>query len=60
MQYCALDVKATHEVFTEQLPLFMERSANPNPQLLYSHLYFLCTNVHNTALYNCVVSAVFL
>lgn len=50
MQYCALDVKATHEVFTEQLPLFMERSANPNPKLFYSHL--LCTN--------CVVSAVFL
>lgn len=30
MQYCAMDVKATHEVFTEQLPLFMERSVAPN------------------------------
>uniref|UniRef100_A0A669DLD1 DNA polymerase subunit gamma-1 n=1 Tax=Oreochromis niloticus TaxID=8128 RepID=A0A669DLD1_ORENI len=29
MQYCALDVKATHEVFTEQLPLFMERCPHP-------------------------------
>ncbi|XP_053741086.1 DNA polymerase subunit gamma-1 [Synchiropus splendidus] len=29
MQYCALDVLATHEVFTEQLPLFMERCPHP-------------------------------
>ncbi|XP_034032708.1 DNA polymerase subunit gamma-1 [Thalassophryne amazonica] len=29
MQYCALDVQATHEVFTEQLPLFMERCPHP-------------------------------
>ncbi|KAG7267582.1 hypothetical protein CRUP_006002, partial [Coryphaenoides rupestris] len=29
MQYCALDVRATHEVFTEQLPLFMERCPHP-------------------------------
>ncbi|XP_036398032.1 DNA polymerase subunit gamma-1 [Megalops cyprinoides] len=29
MRYCALDVKATHEVFTEQLPLFMERCPHP-------------------------------
>lgn len=26
MQYCAMDVEATHQVFTEQLPLFIERS----------------------------------
>ncbi|MEE6528439.1 hypothetical protein FKM82_030742, partial [Ascaphus truei] len=25
MKYCALDVQATHEVFLEQFPLFMER-----------------------------------
>lgn len=29
MQYCAMDVKATHQVFTEQLPLFMERCPHP-------------------------------
>lgn len=29
MQYCALDVHATHNVFTEQLPLFMERCPHP-------------------------------
>ncbi|XP_033823740.1 DNA polymerase subunit gamma-1 isoform X2 [Periophthalmus magnuspinnatus] len=29
MQYCALDVKATQQVFTEQLPLFMERCPHP-------------------------------
>ncbi|XP_068169583.1 DNA polymerase subunit gamma-1 [Antennarius striatus] len=29
MQYCATDVLATHEVFTEQLPLFMERCPHP-------------------------------
>ncbi|XP_068595973.1 DNA polymerase subunit gamma-1 [Brachionichthys hirsutus] len=29
MQYCAMDVLATHEVFTEQLPLFMERCPHP-------------------------------
>ncbi|XP_051546033.1 DNA polymerase subunit gamma-1 [Myxocyprinus asiaticus] len=29
MQYCALDVLATHEVFTQQLPLFMERCPHP-------------------------------
>ncbi|XP_061577510.1 DNA polymerase subunit gamma-1 isoform X1 [Cololabis saira] len=29
MQYCALDVQATHQVFTEQLPLFMERCPHP-------------------------------
>lgn len=28
MKYCAMDVQATHEVFTEQLPLFMERSSS--------------------------------
>lgn len=25
MLYCAHDVRATHEVFQQQLPLFMER-----------------------------------
>ncbi|KAG7473954.1 hypothetical protein MATL_G00101240 [Megalops atlanticus] len=29
MRYCALDIKATHKVFTEQLPLFMERYPHP-------------------------------
>lgn len=29
MQYCALDVLATHEVFTQQLPFFMERCPHP-------------------------------
>ncbi|KAA0724592.1 DNA polymerase subunit gamma-1 [Triplophysa tibetana] len=29
MQYCASDVQATHEVFTEQLPLFLERCPHP-------------------------------
>ncbi|XP_008310758.1 DNA polymerase subunit gamma-1 isoform X1 [Cynoglossus semilaevis] len=29
MQYCAMDVEATHEVFTEQLSLFMERCPHP-------------------------------
>ncbi|XP_029430530.1 DNA polymerase subunit gamma-1 isoform X2 [Rhinatrema bivittatum] len=29
MTYCALDVRATHEVFQEQLPLFMERCPHP-------------------------------
>ncbi|XP_053175066.1 DNA polymerase subunit gamma-1 [Scomber japonicus] len=29
MQYCALDVQATHQVFAEQLPLFMERCPHP-------------------------------
>ncbi|XP_062317141.1 DNA polymerase subunit gamma-1 [Osmerus eperlanus] len=29
MQYCALDVEATHQVFSEQLPLFMERCPHP-------------------------------
>uniref|UniRef100_A0A1A8EHG9 DNA polymerase subunit gamma-1 n=1 Tax=Nothobranchius kadleci TaxID=1051664 RepID=A0A1A8EHG9_NOTKA len=29
MQYCALDVEATHQIFTEQLPLFMERCPHP-------------------------------
>ncbi|KAJ3595799.1 hypothetical protein NHX12_002213 [Muraenolepis orangiensis] len=29
MQYCAMDVQATHEVFTEQLPLYMERCPHP-------------------------------
>lgn len=29
MQYCAMDVKATHQVFTEQLPLFIERCPHP-------------------------------
>lgn len=29
MRYCALDVKATHEVFQEQLPLFMKRCPHP-------------------------------
>ncbi|XP_061629170.1 DNA polymerase subunit gamma-1 isoform X3 [Phyllopteryx taeniolatus] len=29
MQYCASDVLATHQVFIEQLPLFMERCPHP-------------------------------
>ncbi|XP_034390817.1 DNA polymerase subunit gamma-1 [Cyclopterus lumpus] len=29
MQYCAMDVEATHQVFAEQLPLFMERCPHP-------------------------------
>ncbi|XP_075431286.1 DNA polymerase subunit gamma-1 isoform X2 [Ascaphus truei] len=29
MKYCALDVQATHEVFLEQFPLFMERCPHP-------------------------------
>ncbi|XP_042351656.1 DNA polymerase subunit gamma-1 isoform X2 [Plectropomus leopardus] len=29
MQYCAMDVQATHQIFTEQLPLFMERCPHP-------------------------------
>ncbi|XP_069046788.1 DNA polymerase subunit gamma-1 isoform X2 [Lepisosteus oculatus] len=29
MQYCAQDVQATHRVFREQLPLFMERCPHP-------------------------------
>uniref|UniRef100_A0A3Q3X4M6 DNA polymerase subunit gamma-1 n=1 Tax=Mola mola TaxID=94237 RepID=A0A3Q3X4M6_MOLML len=29
MQYCAMDVEATHQVFTEQLPLFIERCPHP-------------------------------
>nr|XP_046248913.1 DNA polymerase subunit gamma-1 [Scatophagus argus]XP_046248914.1 DNA polymerase subunit gamma-1 [Scatophagus argus]XP_046248916.1 DNA polymerase subunit gamma-1 [Scatophagus argus] len=29
MQYCAMDVEATHQVFTEQLPLFMKRCPHP-------------------------------
>ncbi|KAG7522282.1 DNA polymerase subunit gamma-1 [Solea senegalensis] len=29
MQYCAMDVEATHQVFLEQLPLFMERCPHP-------------------------------
>uniref|UniRef100_A0A0E9QLG5 DNA mitochondrial polymerase exonuclease domain-containing protein n=1 Tax=Anguilla anguilla TaxID=7936 RepID=A0A0E9QLG5_ANGAN len=29
MRYCALDVQSTHQVFTEQLPLFMERCPHP-------------------------------
>uniref|UniRef100_A0A3B4V016 DNA polymerase subunit gamma-1 n=1 Tax=Seriola dumerili TaxID=41447 RepID=A0A3B4V016_SERDU len=29
MQYCAMDVQATHQVFTEQLPLFLERCPHP-------------------------------
>ncbi|KFP66315.1 DNA polymerase subunit gamma-1, partial [Cariama cristata] len=29
MSYCAHDVQATHEVFQEQLPLFMERCPHP-------------------------------
>ncbi|CAN9499145.1 unnamed protein product [Ophioblennius macclurei] len=29
MRYCAMDVQATHEIFTEQLPLFMERCPHP-------------------------------
>ncbi|NXU50951.1 DPOG1 polymerase, partial [Turnix velox] len=29
MLYCARDVQATHEVFQEQLPLFMERCPHP-------------------------------
>lgn len=36
MQYCALDVEATHQVFSEQLPLFMERSVQ------FSHVYSSC------------------
>ncbi|KAM8972300.1 DNA polymerase subunit gamma-1 [Pelodytes ibericus] len=29
MKYCALDVKATHEVFQEAFPIFMERCPHP-------------------------------
>uniref|UniRef100_A0A8C5MAS0 DNA polymerase subunit gamma-1 n=1 Tax=Leptobrachium leishanense TaxID=445787 RepID=A0A8C5MAS0_9ANUR len=29
MKYCALDVRATHEVFQETFPLFMERCPHP-------------------------------
>ncbi|KAM9854974.1 DNA polymerase subunit gamma-1 [Aulostomus maculatus] len=29
MRYCALDVQATHQVFIQQLPLFMERCPHP-------------------------------
>ncbi|XP_077423292.1 DNA polymerase subunit gamma-1 isoform X2 [Vanacampus margaritifer] len=29
MQYCASDVQATHQIFIEQLPLFMERCPHP-------------------------------
>ncbi|KAE8618193.1 hypothetical protein XENTR_v10009308 [Xenopus tropicalis] len=29
MRYCALDVQATHEIFQEQFPLFMERCPHP-------------------------------
>ncbi|KAG8440657.1 hypothetical protein GDO86_006413 [Hymenochirus boettgeri] len=29
MKYCALDVQATHEVFLEQFPIFMERCPHP-------------------------------
>ncbi|XP_067827503.1 DNA polymerase subunit gamma-1 isoform X2 [Heptranchias perlo] len=29
MRYCALDVKATYEVFCEELPLFIERCPHP-------------------------------
>ncbi|KAM4749032.1 DNA polymerase subunit gamma-1 [Rhinophrynus dorsalis] len=29
MNYCALDVQATHEVFQEQFPLFIERCPHP-------------------------------
>uniref|UniRef100_A0A665VII3 DNA polymerase subunit gamma-1 n=1 Tax=Echeneis naucrates TaxID=173247 RepID=A0A665VII3_ECHNA len=29
MQYCAMDVQATHQVFAEQFPLFMERCPHP-------------------------------
>ncbi|XP_008564943.1 PREDICTED: DNA polymerase subunit gamma-1 isoform X1 [Galeopterus variegatus] len=29
MQYCAQDVRATHEVFQQQLPLFLERCPHP-------------------------------
>ena len=36
MQYCAMDVEATHQVFSEQLPLFMERSVNPDPTNIFS------------------------
>lgn len=39
MQYCAMDVEATHQVFTEQLPLFMERSVNDNPQTFSISFY---------------------
>lgn len=35
MQYCAMDVEATHQVFSEQLPLFMERSVNPDPTNIF-------------------------
>ncbi|KAM3608541.1 uncharacterized protein V6R79_000733 [Siganus canaliculatus] len=29
MQYCAMDVEATHQVFIEQFPLFLERCPHP-------------------------------
>lgn len=50
MQYCALDVLATHQVFTEQLPLFMERSGSASltfPQIqtesLTQHMILQCS-----------------
>lgn len=45
MQYCALDVLATHEVFTEQLPLFMERLVYPVTSNIFSNSCCKCTNV---------------
>ena len=42
-----MDVEATHQVFTEQLPLFMERSVNPNPHFLltFKCIDFLAKNM---------------
>lgn len=37
MQYCALDVEATHQIFTEQLPLFQERLVSPTSQPFFFH-----------------------
>ena len=36
-----MDVQATHQVFTEQLPLFMQRSVNPNPQTFSHQLFYV-------------------
>lgn len=50
MQYCALDVEATHQVFVEQLPLFQERL------VIHSHLI----NTHfNSFLGGCLYLSLF-
>lgn len=49
MQYCAMDVEATHQVFTEQLPLFLERSVNDNPHIFFI-IYPLSFHQYDAAL----------